>query len=237
MFTSFLETQIKCGMSILEHQVGFIFQIWKPMRFCFLSLSPQDLEVQEHFACLLLTENVKYSRQALQFLFMYIVSKTLERLSSAALSVTVVQSLLHSWSDSLLSWHSLESPQGLCVWVVGELTGPLIRSSTLLRAENTPVCLLTVSVQKSCLICVPEWNCLIVFSWGSKWWDLSVILLIFPSLYLQLYGEAADYSNKSPKPFLKGASYPNRSQWITEIAITEDLKKETISCADKAEAK
>lgn len=68
--------------------------------------------------------------------------------------------------------------------------------------------------------------------------EISVFfLLIFPTLCLQVYMEAADYSNKSLKPFLKGASYPNRSRWITEIAITEDLKKETISCADKAEAK
>ena len=48
--------------------------------------------------------------------------------------------------------------------------------------------------------------------------------------------EVASYYNKSPKPFLKRTSYPCRSQRITEIAITEDLKKETISCPDKAAA-
>lgn len=48
--------------------------------------------------------------------------------------------------------------------------------------------------------------------------------------------EVAYYHNKSPKPFLKRTSYPCRSQRITEIAITEDLKKETISCTDKAAA-
>lgn len=46
--------------------------------------------------------------------------------------------------------------------------------------------------------------------------------------------EVAHYCNKSPKLFLQRTSHPQRSQRITGIAITEDLKKETISCTDKA---
>lgn len=52
----------------------------------------------------------------------------------------------------------------------------------------------------------------------------------------QLCMEVAYYCNKSPKPFLKRTSYPHRSRRITEIAITEHLKKETISCTDKVAA-
>lgn len=65
---------------------------------------------------------------------------------------------------------------------------------------------------------------------------IPIFLLFLFASCLQLCMEVAYYYNKSPKPLLKRTSYPHRSQWITEIARTEDLKKETISCADKAAA-
>lgn len=71
--------------------------------------------------------------------------------------------------------------------------------------------------------------------WRS-WIKISIFILFCFTSCLQLCMEVAYYYNKSPKPFLKRTSYPCRSQRITEIAITEDLKKETISCADKAAA-
>lgn len=76
-------------------------------------------------------------------------------------------------------------------------------------------------------------GCLVL--WGSR--TKIPIFLAFPfTSCLQLCMEVAYYYNKSPKPLLKRTSYPCRSRRITEIAITEDLKKETISCTDKAAA-
>lgn len=76
-------------------------------------------------------------------------------------------------------------------------------------------------------------GCLVVWRSGMM---IPVFTLICFTSCPQLCMEVAYYCNKSPKPFLERTSHPRRSRRITEIAITEDLKKETISCADKAAA-